>query len=171
MASTDAINNARNAILQALADLRSGDVDRPELIDVAHDAGYKGTEGKAFRTAIKNLKDEGIITKEKGFVSVTEEGLPKLPEGKAPPSPEERRNKLIQDICGTTKFAGGLPTEEQVNDVILALLDGKVHSKKKLAEIAGYTATDTKKFRNLISAIRDRNLHVDGGKASDTSIQ
>jgi len=151
MASDQAINKAREAILQALSDLHSVGNTSPDIKLVATTADYKAPDGKAFRTAIKRLVDSGFITKTKGEVTLTAKGLESLPAARPPPSAEEQQAKLIEMILKNPKeLPGGLPDVEKTTLVFKTMLDGKSHTKVELANVAGYSRTDTKKFRNLV---------------------
>ncbi|KAG7342989.1 hypothetical protein IV203_020934 [Nitzschia inconspicua] len=153
MASQASIDNANKKILQALSDYNAaypGDISH-YLREIANHAGYSGVEGKAFRGAIQKMKSEGILTRKKDIITVTTKGLESLPPPKSPPSETNRLEQLLKMICNDTgKIQGGLPNKDKIQAVFEVLLDGKEHSKEELAQKAGYKATDTKKFRNLM---------------------
>lgn len=154
MASEDAINTARNKFLQAAADQHAINPGPQDLKAVAMDAGYKGIEGKAFRKAVQNLKQEGLLNRSKNVITWTDKGIADFPEAKAPPSQEERQTMFFEKLCKDPEgYPGGLPSEEKIKVVFNILLDRESHTKEQLAKAAGYSATDTKKFRNLMKRL------------------
>lgn len=154
MASSAAINNARVKLLQAAADQHAINPGPQDLKAVAMDAGYKGIEGKAFRKAVQNLKEDGLLTRSKDVITWTDKGIADFPEAKAPPSQEERLAVFFEKLCkNPVDYPGGLPSDDQRKAVFDLLLDRESHTKEELAKAAGYTRTDTKKFRNLMKRL------------------
>ena len=152
--SAASIQKAREGILQVIADWHSVNIDTMKLQAVAEGAGYKGVEGKAFRTAIKELKDQGNIQKSKDEITITAEGIKILPKPKgtpAKPTNEATHAKILEMLIKDRK---GLPSEECITKVFNKMLDGKAHSKKILASVAGYAGTDSKPFRNLMNKMK-----------------
>lgn len=152
--SAASIQKAREGILQVMADWHSVNVDTMKLLAVAESAGYKGVEGKAFRTAIKELKDQGNIQKSKDEITITAEGIKILPKPKgtpAKPTNESTQAKILEMLIKDRK---GLPSEEKITKVFNKMLDGKAHSKKNLAHVAGYAGTDSKPFVNLMRKMK-----------------
>ena len=146
-ASEASVKKARAAILQAMADLYAVGVTSASLHAVAAQAGYKGIEGKAFRTAVKQLRDAGIINRTKDEIELTEKGIKEeMPEAATVPDSSAMQAKLLEHILKEK----GVPSEEKTTKVYNCLLDGKPHSKKDLAKLAGYAGDDSKPFRNLM---------------------
>ncbi|KAL3909280.1 MAG: hypothetical protein SGILL_008147, partial [Bacillariaceae sp.] len=150
MASKASIDKARGKILQASADIHAISRDPQDLKQVAMDAGYSGIEGKAFRTAVTNLKEEGFLTRSKSIITWTPKGIAAFPKAKDPPTPEERQTKFFETLCkNPDKLPGGLLSDAKFKSVFDLLKDGKPHTKADLAEAAG-CSTQTKTFRNAM---------------------
>lgn len=162
-ASAKSIKKARDGILQAMADLYSVGVKTASLLSVSATAGYKGTEGKAFRTAVKELRDEGIISRHKDEITITEKGIKEeMPEAASAPDNASVQAKLLELIRKEPK---GLPNEEKTTQIFDKLCDGKSHTKNSLAVLAGYAKDDSKPFRNLmVRMTRTLKLLVATGK-------
>ena len=153
MASQASVDKARGKILQAGADIHAFNPDPQDLKQVASDAGYSGIEGKAFRTAITNLKKEGFLTRSKDIITWTPKGIATFPKAKDPPTPEERQAKFFETLCkNPEKLPGGLPSDDKFKIIFDLLLDGKSHTKKELAEATEYSI-ETKKFRNAMKRL------------------
>ena len=153
MASPASIKKARDAILRVMANWHSVGVNTQKLQAVAVEAEYGSTDGKAFRTAVKNLKDEGIIIKQDTNIIMTDKGIKGLPKAdKSPeaPSNEKTQKKILEKILKSK----GVPPEPKTTLIFNTLLDGESHCKKDLAKIAGYDGTDNKPFRNLMAALK-----------------
>ena len=95
-----------------------------------------------------------MLTRSKNIITWTEKGIADFPEAKAPPSQEERQVAFFEKLCkNPEKYPGGLPSDSKIKDVFDLLLDREPHTKVELAKAAGYNATDTKKFRNLMKRL------------------
>jgi len=146
-ASAKSVQKAKEGILQAMADLYSVGVTTASLKSVSATAGYKGIEGKAFRTAVKELKEDGIITRNKDDITITQKGIEEeMPEAVSTPDNASMQAKLLELILKEPK---GLPNEEKTTMIFNKLCDGKSRTKKELATLAGYANHDSKTFRNL----------------------
>lgn len=149
MASEASVQKASVAIMQVLTDLYSLRTKKVSLHLVAKRAGYSGIQGKAFRTAVKQFKDAGLIAKlPKDEIELTEFGIAKMPKTKGPPpSNKELQDSIFDDIMKEPK---GLPKRDSARKIFDRLLDGTSHKKDALAKLGGYAGADSKPFRNLI---------------------
>ena len=126
---------------------------------------YKRTDSTGYRKAMKELKQElGHVTKSKGNLSLTQEGLEYIQENGVavdvqPATMEDHQEELLKALNENAKAP---------KDKILAmwniLLDGKTHSQKELLEAGGYNRPDSTGYREFKKWCKKLELLESQGK-------
>jgi hypothetical protein len=147
MASKEAIDKARGKLLQSAADEYAVNPGPQDLKSVAMDAGFKGIEGKAFRLAVKSLKEDGWLNRSKDIITWTDKGIARFPEAKAPPTQEERQAMFFEKLCKNPEnYPGGLPSESQSKIIFDMLLDREFTPRKSLSKLRAMLVRITRSF-------------------------
>jgi hypothetical protein len=162
-ASTKAIHTAKEKLLGALAELHYfGGKTTFDIKDAAKSAGYNCITGKAIRAAIQELKADGVFTRHKDEITLTDQGIAKLPQVDASslPTDEEKQAQMMEALLKDDPECKPITNPEKTQAVFDLLLDGKAHTKLELVEVAEYKRLDTKQIRNLFKRMTKLGLLV-----------
>lgn len=140
--------------------MRQAGLDQVDETDILQVTGYARTDSTGYRKVMKELtKTLQHVTKSKGIVSLTKEGLDYIAANGGvqlkvtPPSMEEHQEKLKQSVINNAK----VPVK-----AILAiwnlLLDGQDHAVMDLVQAGGYKRTDSTGYREVMKWLKKLEL-------------
>ena len=149
--------DTQTAIYDALADMHAFGVDEVSALYVAGYAGYKSTDTKSYRNIVKRMKDAGVIrTGPNNTLALTDNARLSLVT-----KPMNNAEKLERLKAVVGKIAPGTKACE-ICDI---LSDGHARSREALAHRLNLTSTDTKSFRDAVSALKKlKSLEVNQNK-------
>lgn len=169
--SRNAIDKVKAGFLQVMADNYAFNKTSMSLVDIAKGIGYESNNNKSFKSAYKELKDEGIVTKPQGgIVDITEKGIKDhMPAPRPPPTNEEIQQDYLSKTVAMKTKDKDFPSEEKTTMIFNRLSDGQAHSKEELANMVGWANTNNKAIKKLMKFFKDKEL-IESATSTGTAI-
>lgn len=155
-ASTNASKDGAVAlkILTALAEFDAFKKNAHDKKKVAIAVGYKSTDTKTFREAIKQLRDNGDVEYPSASkVCLTDQGRNKV--GRVAATKPKTNGDMLAQIVQIVKVPG---VKQGCGKFVDALKDGSAKTKLQVAHDLGLSSTDTKSFRNVLKALKEQGI-------------
>lgn len=151
--SRKSVEKAKTDFLHTLAKFWSIGNKSPSVDHIAKFAGYPCLNSKHVAQALKELKAEGLVTRQNGILALTRLGVETVPK-QAPPTNAEIQGRMIDIIVATPGATNRAKTESAMR----LLVDRQWHSRLELLKATGYSSLNTKAFTKLISTMKAHGM-------------
>jgi hypothetical protein len=156
-------------ILEELASKRAVGIEKIDLHAMALAVGYKNPRSDAVFEAMKLLKKDGLMNKNKVECWLTDKGVEeKVTEEEVPEDPDavlEHYWNALDSQLATNKKAGKT-AREKAKDLWDLLSDGKVHNEAAVFRVTGYSVWNTTGLEQIMKHMKQLELVTKDKKKS-----